>query len=87
MPAAVSQPLSSSARPGGLADGRVGRHGVASRVSRSYWCVKRLTLCVKWLTIMRIYRRDALGNVQFVCTRGRRCFPISRDLLCYAALG
>ena len=32
-------------------------------------------------------RRDALGDVQFVCTRGRRCFPISRDLLCYAALG
>ena len=31
--------------------------------------------------------RDALGDVQFVCTRGRRCFPISRDLLCYAALG
>ena len=25
-------------------------------------------------------RRDALGDVQFVCTRGRRCFPISRDL-------
>ena len=30
-------------RPGGLADGRVGRHGVASRVPRSYWCVKRLS--------------------------------------------
>ena len=29
-------------RPGGLADGRVGRHGVASRAPRSYWCVKRL---------------------------------------------
>eukprot|EP00966_Prymnesium_polylepis_P201030 4658296-Prymnesium_polylepis.1 len=31
--------------------------------------------------------QDALGDVQFVCTRGRRCFPISCDLLCYAALG
>eukprot|EP00966_Prymnesium_polylepis_P176712 4091716-Prymnesium_polylepis.1 len=38
MPAAVSQPLSSSARPadprpGGLADGRVGRHGASLRAA------------------------------------------------------
>eukprot|EP00966_Prymnesium_polylepis_P243056 5620995-Prymnesium_polylepis.1 len=32
-------------------------------------------------------QRDALGDVQFFCTRGRRCFPISRDLLSDAALG
>ena len=30
-------------RPGGLADGRVGRHGVASRVPRSYWDVRGLS--------------------------------------------
>jgi hypothetical protein len=45
MPAAVSQPLSSSTRPvegERRADGRVGRHGVASRVPLTYWSVKRL---------------------------------------------
>eukprot|EP00966_Prymnesium_polylepis_P220144 5092891-Prymnesium_polylepis.1 len=53
MPAAVSQPLSSIALPAeaGRARGRTlrttWRRTVASRVPRSYWCVKRFGVLLR----------------------------------------